>query len=42
MTMNYIGHPNKAIKEIQTVLDNNLEQIEKDVNVLLKKLENEI
>lgn len=42
MAMSYIWHPNKAIKEIQTVLDNNLEQIEKDVNVLLKKLENEI
>lgn len=42
MVMDHTWDPNKTLQEMQKVLDKNLELIEKEVNVLLKKLENEI
>lgn len=42
MVMDYTWNPTKTVKEIQKVLNNDLELIEKEVNVFLKKVENEI
>ena len=37
MVMDYTWNPTKTVKEIQKVLDKDLELIEKDVNILLRK-----
>lgn len=42
MTMDYIWSPIKTLKEAQKVLNNDLLQMEKDVNVFLKKIKNDI
>lgn len=42
MTMDYTWNPTRTVKEIKKVLDRDLETIERDVNILLKKFESEI
>lgn len=42
MVIDYVWDPVKSVKEIEKVLRNDLVLIEKEVNVLLKKLESEI
>lgn len=42
MVIDYVWDPVRSVKEIEKVLRNDLKMIEKEVNVLLKKLENEI
>lgn len=42
MIIDYVWDPVRSVKEIEKVLRNDLKMIEKEVNVLLKKFENEI
>lgn len=42
MKMDYIGNPTRTVKEIQKVLNNDLETIEKEVNLMLKRFKKEI
>lgn len=42
MKMDYVGYPQKTVEEMNKVLNNDLEAIERDVNVLLSKYEKEI
>lgn len=42
MIIDYVGDPVKSVKEMEKVLRNDLVAIEKEVNVLLKKLETQI
>jgi len=42
MTMDYIGNPPKTVKEMEKVLKKDLDAIERDVNVLLRKISNKI
>lgn len=42
MKMDYIWNPIKTVKELQKVIGNDIKTMENDVNLLLKKLENEI
>jgi len=42
MIIDYVWDPVKSVKEMEKVLRNDLNMIEKEVNVLLKKLESEI
>lgn len=38
MSMDYVGDPMGTVKEIQRVLEKDFESMEKNVNILLKKL----
>lgn len=40
--MDYVGNPVDTVSEIQRVLNRDLESMEKNVNLLLEKFENEI
>ncbi|MGE4444420.1 MAG: hypothetical protein AB7E37_05515 [Candidatus Altimarinota bacterium] len=42
MKMDYVGSPIKTVKEIQKVLNNDLDAMEKDVNLLLKRFKSQI
>lgn len=42
MLFDFIGDPSKTVKEMQKVLDNDLAQMEKEVNILLQKFKEEI
>lgn len=42
MRMDYIWNPTKTVKEVQKVIWNDIASMENEVNLLLKKLENEI
>jgi len=42
MKMDYVWSPIKTVKEIQKVLNNDLDAMEKDVNLLLKRFKSQI
>lgn len=38
MKLTYIGNPNKTIKDMQKILNNDIEALEKEINIILKRI----